>query len=494
MKYVPSHPSYILFGSEGERYLYDSHTNGIIPIDPEVEQILPVFFTAAKSDLGGLHPDFSSEKINNAAQFLSSAINTGGMFQPLDTLSFDRFISREEYSLALENELTEIVLSPTDSCNLSCRYCSQAKTRHESPHIPPQKMNWNSIRSSVDSFLSVSAAQKLVIVTFYGGEPLLEWPLLLKCIRYVREAYSERGVRFRIVTNGLLLTDEILEIVVQENVLLKISLDGAESLHDAARVFCDGRGSFQELARILGNIRQRHPDYYRDNILCSATYSKRNNILDVFRFFSEDFPKDLQTIIIYVSEPKSSVTRENEIHHERGIDQLITNYLAALDTGTPFRYDLFWSLLRGVLILARKRVVSPPPETCWPNGTCVPATHRLFVSPDGRFYACEKFSDSNLMIGDSLAGIEYSKAESLYNEYASLCEERCQGCWAYRLCSQCFLGMQQNREEQRESCERERERIIRGLERFVHIWKSEPASTYSHPESLHSMLKNWGHL
>jgi len=62
-------------------------------------------------------------------------------------------------------------------------------------------------------------------VTFFGGEPLLEFDLMRHITEYIRSNAS-RTVKLDVVTNGTLLTEEFLEYADMNHVQISISYDG----------------------------------------------------------------------------------------------------------------------------------------------------------------------------------------------------------------------------------------------------------------------------
>jgi len=70
-------------------------------------------------------------------------------------------------------------------------------------------------------------------VTFFGGEPLLEFDLIQRITDYIHSK-SDRPVMLDIVTNGTLLTEEFFEYADKNGIMISISYDGL--LNDTNRV------------------------------------------------------------------------------------------------------------------------------------------------------------------------------------------------------------------------------------------------------------------
>jgi len=85
------------------------------------------------------------------------------------------------------------------------------------------------------------------IICFMGGEPFLNFSLLKAVVAYVLENYP--NVTFEAFTNGTLIKGSIADwlIGVRDVFDLVLSLDGDRTSHDFARVYKNGKGSFDDI-------------------------------------------------------------------------------------------------------------------------------------------------------------------------------------------------------------------------------------------------------
>ena len=75
-------------------------------------------------------------------------------------------------------------------------------------------------------------------IVFYGGEPLLEFPLLKDIISYIERNKQEKTAHYSLTTNGSLLTEEILEYFDQYHFFIELSFDGhAQEIHRQKKSF-----------------------------------------------------------------------------------------------------------------------------------------------------------------------------------------------------------------------------------------------------------------
>ena len=110
----------------------------------------------------------------------------------------------------------------TDKCNLDCTYCYLS---HE-----PLTMLIEVGKASIDTIFKKAKKYNStsVHIKYVGGEPLLEFGKLVTLAMYANDLAKTSGIKLNalIITNGVLLDDERLEIIKALNINLTISLDG----------------------------------------------------------------------------------------------------------------------------------------------------------------------------------------------------------------------------------------------------------------------------
>lgn len=135
----------------------------------------------------------------------------------------------------------------TNACNLHCDYCYLEKTA--------EKMKLEVGQRAVEAIFrsAVSHEYKKVKIKYAGGEALLNFPLILALHAKAKVLAQEHNLELDdvILTNGVLLSEQIIQHVQATGLRLSISLDGIGAEHDAQRHYRNGRGSFSAIARNL---------------------------------------------------------------------------------------------------------------------------------------------------------------------------------------------------------------------------------------------------
>src|SRR5262249_41371383 len=97
-----------------------------------------------------------------------------------------------------------------------------------------------------------------VMIAWQGGEPTLMGVDFFRRSVELAERHLRPGQRalYTIQTNGTLLDPEWAEFFREHDFLVGISIDGPMAMHDAYRVNRGGKGSFGQVMRGLGFLRE----------------------------------------------------------------------------------------------------------------------------------------------------------------------------------------------------------------------------------------------
>ncbi len=130
-----------------------------------------------------------------------------------------------------KEKITIMYIIPTNSCNLKCKYCFIGKLNDKQI-----KMETDIALDAVEKFNNhLKKIGEKGTIFFYGAEPLLNFDLIKTTVSYVKS----RGYKidFAMVSNGILITEEIADFVKNNNISLGISIDGPKEINDKNRIF-----------------------------------------------------------------------------------------------------------------------------------------------------------------------------------------------------------------------------------------------------------------
>ena len=246
-------------------------------------------------------------------------------------------------------------------------------------------MSWRVLRSALDLLLRSEHPNPELI--FYGGEPLLELPLMMRAVEYL-EVEQETGgrVAVSVFTNGTLLDRGTMRLLARHGVATQISFDGVEAAQQLR-----APGTFGRIDRALSRLRDEHPDFLRDHCSVAITLSSRNleHLAESFGYLvdrgvgevvvsalvTHDFgwrPETIEELAAQIEEILSV-----SIEHFRRTGEVPFAPFRSGEPGDP--------------------PADGPPTMCSAAGTTSPA-----VDVDGQVFGCVMFAESYQTIPDGM--------------------------------------------------------------------------------------------
>ena len=344
MKY--SKYNYIIHLSNS-KLLFNTASDGLIVISPELYSILQN--TENPDSIGKIHPTFYKSLVDK------------------------KFIvenDKDEYQAVLEaikketdSKCYHITVNPTLACNFRCWYCYQS-------HIAQSYMN-DSILSATLLFIRnvlKDDATERIVLSFFGGEPLLYYNRIVRPIIESSLSYSEeigKRIDYYMTTNGYLLSQKVVDDLARQNVTVdfQIPIDGDEDTHNKTKFLTNGKGTYDVIkANIFNAVEKGFPVTIRCN------YTKDN--IKSFKRVADDF--------------KSLSNRENlELHFHKIWQERENAELSAL----------FQNVIEYVRCTGFKVI-----DNSGQKGLCYADKERsITINYDGSLYKCtaRDFKDSN---------------------------------------------------------------------------------------------------
>ena len=298
-----------------------------------------------------------------------------------------------------------ITIIPTHACNMNCPYCYQQKDA---------SVMDEATLSRILQYIRLNAHQfKTIEITWYGGEPLLQWKKICSFSREVKTLCHQMDRTFAssIVSNCSLLSPDIAHALFDAGVTnLQVTFDGPRCIHDTLR-HINGDPSFDLLVRNIQHAITRF------NVTIRVNVSKSN---------ADQIPLLLDQLCeagihekaaIYFAPlqryPASSFT---DLMDAQSFEALNPTFLRQA-------YDAGFIISLPFLIFsceARQKdafVIEPNGECkkCWAE-----------VGEEGKNFAC--FSPSGLNLTDE-------KKQTKWEEFNPFQTEACTSCWLLPLCN-----------------------------------------------------------
>ncbi len=198
------------------------------------------------------------------------------------------------------HELYQVDILCNYTCNFKCIYCYSAAGRSN------QHTRFESVKPVIDYlFCSGKEQQNPYIINFSGGgEPLLDFELIRKTVTYIKEVNRGKSYRYDIgvVTNGSLITPEIVDFLQEHQVNMAVSFEILQRLQDKER------GSYDRVTEHLDMMLERD---YPFGIRTTFTPESVTCMCEMIEEVARRFPKLKKVVFDVVLAPSLFPTPED---------------------------------------------------------------------------------------------------------------------------------------------------------------------------------------
>ena len=315
-----------------------------------------------------------------------------------------------------------VVMFPTHACNLACRYCFE-RAQGRGLGVPNDMMTDRTVCRAID----LASRARSPRVSFFGGEPLIAWGKMRWAVERVEALCASRRTkpRLHVTTNGTLLDEERVRYLDEHGFTMIVSLDGPKHLHDDARTYPDGRGSYDDVMRGLEYIRAR------------PSLAKRTSLRGTV--MPGETPSDFVKRLEHVNDLCDA-------RYAQGVSVEPATYCTASCGTAPggwVRGDIMRLMQAGArwaVDRARKgktvrwmhltktagRLMSR--DASWTE--CGATRGAVAVAPDGTIHSCHH---EGFVVGNVRSGLD-EEACAPWRDNRLCARERCAKCWARHLC------------------------------------------------------------
>jgi len=380
----------------------------------------------------------------------------------------------------LKNDIRKMTLQVTQQCNLRCGYCPYSGDGELQRTHTNKRMSFETARKAIDFLIHHSKEAEIVNIGFYGGEPLLEFELIKKCVEYIKKKAEGKKVSYVITTNATLLNEEIVEYFEKNDIRISISLDGPREIHNKNRRFAsDGRGSFDTVMEKIEMIKNKYPGYF-PKVGIIMVIDPENNVACTNEFCTNcETVSEMNVLPMIVDDnyTEGKVFIPDDFIKKRNYE-LFKVYLYEL--GRVSRKNVSQIFLSQYYQeqndFANIRPMEGLPEKWHHGGPCVPGESRLFINADGCLYPCEKVNEKSevMKIGHIDSGFDLNKVRNLIN-IGKLTEDNCKNCWVITHCKICASQIDSENglsvEMKKQSCKEVRSTVENLFRNYIALWE-----------------------
>ena len=346
-------------------------------------------------------------------------------------------------------EVYMFIISITEQCNLRCTYCCYSGNYLGNRSHGVQSLCEGDIEKIYKFIDQTIAPNRLIRISFYGGEPLTKYKLIQYAVKEGKGMWGNRVV-FSISTNGTLLSPDIITWLVENEIEIAISIDGTEKFHNRHRVDVGGRGSFAQVYSAL--------EYLHKSVFVQKP--------KVSLLMTLPSVSDLECIA--EAWQAESLLRNYPPAHITGLTPNFSEGVAMTDWEKQqalyinlielYQQHPDWVVLRTffdeMIDIWKNRAIFKI-ESELPMSTCLPVNTKLYIDSRLQLAVCEKINDL-FRIGNVEQGIDWEKANQQAKDYYNKRVVRCTKCPAVRMCNLCLTAVAYTNDQLDVLCHNER--------------------------------------
>jgi len=373
------------FEMKGRYIAYDSESGALHELDALAFDVLNTYIENRGQEpelsvLSKLSSDnnYDLKEILECRDDLNTLIQQGGLFAPAQDVAFSSLYPEAPAIKAL-------CLHICHDCNLRCRYCFAGTGDFGTGKR--SMLDLETGKLAIDFLIAASGKRHHLDVDFFGGEPLMNWQVVVDLTHYCEAKGRESGkdIRLTITTNALLLDEEKTEFINKHMKNCVLSIDGRPEVHDYMRPGIGGKGSYEAVSKRIKSFltaRTSEDSAYSEHYV-RGTFT-RNNLdfsKDVIHM-AEDLGARQISVEPVVAEDGAGyeIRMEDLPRIEKEYEDLAAYILASGKTEDPVHFFHFiMDMKGGPCVYKRLKGCGVGAEYC-------------AVTPDGDIYPCHQFA------------------------------------------------------------------------------------------------------
>ena len=328
----------------------------------------------------------------------------------------------ERHSEQLTSHITSIALNVTQTCNLACKYCYA----NEGTYNRPSTMSFKTAKNVINYFINYSKPKKFII-SFFGGEPLLNLKLIKKIFSYIK-TIPQIKFNFKITTNAVMLNKTTLKYLINNNFYINVSFDG-KGIHDYFRIDKNKTGTEHLVIQKLNLIKELMQNPKKYSIRMTINKTHLNQLYDAI----------LDLLYNYDCNIYLSLNHNNQDKNQRFEKKDILKYLKILEKccwhciqNKDYKYVLKLANIQNTINAIHLGLL---------NSTfCGAGINYIGVTSNGNFYLCHRCSENpNFYVGNPKDGLQIQTLKKFLS-YRQSKPKKCQNCYINHICGGgCFM-------------------------------------------------------
>ena len=390
----------------------DINSGAVHLVDDVIYDLLDYYDGSNDAEaMAALKDKYSEEDLRDALEEMHGLQDEGLLFSP----SFD-----VPPTFAEKPIVKSLCLLVTHDCNLRCGYCFADTGSFGGCR---QLMSKETAEKAIEFAIEGSKKRHNLELDMFGGEPLMNWPVVVHITEYVRRREKETGknIKLTLTTNGTLLNDDNIKFLNDNRVMLVLSLDGKKETHDAMRPFPNKAGSYDAAVRGFKKVidSREGKNYYLRGTYTHFSTHFCEDVLDMTKVGKEISVEP----VVGIDEPWV-LTEEDLPVLFAEYDKLAAEMVRRKKEGNGFNFFHFMIDLEGGPCVYKRL------------SGCGSGTEYLAVTPWGDLYPCHQFvGNEDFLMGNVWDGVKRTDIRDEFKCCNVYAKEKCSKCFARFYCS-----------------------------------------------------------
>ncbi len=262
------------------------------------------------------------------------------------------------------------------NCNFRCIYCQAGNLSEKEDY----KMTKEIAKKAVD--IAMQSPSEYLTFEFQGGEPLTNFEVIKYIIEYSKLINSDKKIEYSLVSNLTLLTDQMLDFFINNNVNICTSIDGNKELHNLNRPF-PGKDSFETTINRIRKIQELNCKVNAIETTSKYSLNRYKELID------EYINLNLDSISL---RPLTQLGKADLNWEKIGYDadEFINFYKESLDYILEKNKEGYYLTESLATILLKKIILNQPVNYMELRSPCGGAIGQLAYYYDGNVYTCDE--------------------------------------------------------------------------------------------------------
>lgn len=340
----------------------------------------------------------------------------------VDSEKEDENLYRQCIEMIYPPAISNAYIVVTENCNFNCKYCfiSDIVSTNDKSKVMTQEV----AKASVELLQRTYERQQHEYdktITFYGGEPLLNFDVIQYFMQEVdrvrSKAYWPSNVKYAIISNGSLLTKENIYFLRQNNIALSISYDVDKNSH-ANRTNRSGQETFDVVRKNIQLCIDEKMPYSLSITISENTLRNREAVLQ------EILSLEPLTIAFNMLIPNKHLTPSSNYYEE----------------ATDFMIDCFKQLRTTGLYEDRmmRKVQAFIDNKLYLYDCCASGGNQFVIAPDGSIGICHGYLNNKKYFSANVLDKDFDFRNSpdfaYWKKRSPLFMSECQDCECLGIC------------------------------------------------------------